>query len=163
MFDHRELQTLVSGAEVAIDVEDMRKNAAYSGTSATAQVCFFTNHNLFSLCLSFLVFLPHTIFHHCVRSIYQSIMFLIFVNFKFSPILNSLDVEHQITRHLCTSNINIQFVLKLKNKLGPDDNPAVLSDQLVSHFVSSNLFAHNITRIDKQVFESRHQSIVFDW
>ena len=31
MFDHRELQTLISGPEIAINVADMRTNAAYSG------------------------------------------------------------------------------------------------------------------------------------
>ena len=33
MFDHIELQTLISGAEVPIDVKDMKRNAVYSGES----------------------------------------------------------------------------------------------------------------------------------
>ena len=31
MFDHEELQTLISGAQVPIDIGDMKEHAAYSG------------------------------------------------------------------------------------------------------------------------------------
>lgn len=32
MFDHSEFQTLISGAEVPIDIEDFKKYATYSGS-----------------------------------------------------------------------------------------------------------------------------------
>ena len=31
MFDHRELQTLISGAEVPVDVDDLKQHTNYSG------------------------------------------------------------------------------------------------------------------------------------
>ena len=31
MFDHRELQTLISGAEVEIDLDDLKQHTNYSG------------------------------------------------------------------------------------------------------------------------------------
>ena len=31
MFDHRELQTLISGARIPIDIQDLRQHTNYSG------------------------------------------------------------------------------------------------------------------------------------
>ena len=41
MFDHRELQTLISGAEVPVDVDDLKHHTNYSGTNSH-KTCNFT-------------------------------------------------------------------------------------------------------------------------
>ena len=41
MFDHRELQTLISGAEVPVDVDDLKQHTNYSGMKCKHNaVCF---------------------------------------------------------------------------------------------------------------------------
>ena len=47
MFDHRELQTLISGAEVPVDVDDLKQHTNYSGINLTlmTQICIVTSPN----------------------------------------------------------------------------------------------------------------------
>ena len=41
LFDEREIQVLISGAEVAINVEDLMVNTHYSGTFIQVCVCVY--------------------------------------------------------------------------------------------------------------------------
>ena len=44
MFNPTELQTLISGASVSIDVDDMRRNAVYAGSSSDSNGAFSDSH-----------------------------------------------------------------------------------------------------------------------